>query len=126
MRVVSRIAWLVIVGLLAALAIAAPVKIARKHLGSGSPAANSTNPGRAVVHMAGLKFDPPTLVVKKGTAVLFDNNDVAPHTVTEDSAGGVDSGVVGPSKSFSLVLQRRLVYHCAIHLFMKATVDVAG
>jgi hypothetical protein len=51
---------------------------------------------------------------------------VAPHTVTEDTAGGVDSGVLGPSKSFRLVIERRLVYHCAIHPFMKATIELSG
>jgi len=122
-----RITWMAVVGVFAAMAIAAPVKIAGKHVGR-SQLASSTSRGDAppVVRMAGLKFAPNALVVKKGTTVLFDNNDVAPHTITEDSAGGVDSGVLKPSGSFRLVIDRRLVYHCAIHPFMKATIDLAG
>jgi plastocyanin len=124
-RLIRRITWMMVVGVFAAMAIAAPVKIAGKHVGRSQPA-GSTYRGDAVVRMAGLKFAPNALVVKKGTTVLFDNNDVAPHTITEDSAGGVDSGVLKPSASFRLVIDRRLVYHCAIHPFMKATIDLAG
>src|SRR5579859_4154171 len=124
-RVMRRITWTLIVGVFAAMAIAAPVKIAGKHVGRSQPA-SSTSRGDAVVRMAGLKFAPNVLVVKKGTSVLFDNNDVAPHTITEDGAGGVDSGVLKPSASFRLVVDRRLVYHCAIHPFMRATIDLAG
>src|SRR5579859_4030865 len=124
-RLIRRITWMMVVGVFAAMAIAAPVKIAGKHLGRSQPA-GSTYRGDAVVRMAGLRFAPNELVVKKGTTVLFDNNDVAPHTITEDGAGGVDSGVLKPSASFRLVVDRRLVYHCAIHPFMRATIDLAG
>jgi plastocyanin len=119
------VVWAVIVAVFVVIAVAVPVKIVGKHLKKTS---SSTAGGAApVVHMAGLQFAPGHLVVKKGTRVVFDNNDVAPHTVTEDAAGGVDSGVLSPGgKSFSLVVNRTLVYHCAIHPFMKARVDLAG
>jgi plastocyanin len=112
----------VVVGALLAIAIAAPVKIISKHVGASSAAAVAGD----TVHMAGLKFSPGALVVRKGTVVVFDNNDVAPHTVTEDTSGGIDSGVLTPGKAFRLVVDRRLVYHCTIHPFMKATINLAG
>ena len=120
----GRVVWSVIVAGFVVIAVAAPVKIISKHVKSASP--QPSGGGAPVVHMAGLKFSPGRLVVKKGTNVVFDNNDVAPHTVTEDSAGGVESGTLSPGKSFSLVVNRTLVYHCAIHPFMKAQVDLAG
>ncbi|HSS09636.1 MAG TPA: hypothetical protein VLL25_07120 [Acidimicrobiales bacterium] len=110
-----------VVGALLAIAVAAPVKIVSRHVGSsGSSYAAGT------VRMAGLKFSPGTLVVRRGTTVVFDNNDVVPHTVNEDASGGVDSGVLTPGKAFRLVVDRRLVYHCTIHPFMKATINLAG
>jgi plastocyanin len=117
----ARVTWLLVVGVFGAMAIAAPLKIATRQSRTAGRAGVGTD-----VHMAGLKFAPVALVVKKGTTVVFDNNDVAPHTVTEDGAGGIDSGVVSPGKSFRLVVERRLVYHCAIHPFMKATIELAG
>jgi plastocyanin len=91
-----------------------------------SPKASGAASANTTVHMAGLKFSPGSLVVRKGTVVTFDDNDVAPHTVTEDAAGGLDSGVLAPGKSYRLVVDRRLVYHCTIHPFMKATINLAG
>ena len=117
----TRVTWLLLGGIFLVMAIAVPVKIAAKQ---ASPADSAG--GAAAVHMAGLKFAPIALVVKKGTTVVFANNDVAPHTVTEDGAGGIDSGIVSPGRSFRLVVARRLVYHCAIHPFMKATIEIAG
>jgi plastocyanin len=122
-----RALWMVIVGGFAAMAIAVPVKLVAKHTGrAGTAATVASVSGDFTVHMAGLKFAPGDLVVRRGTAVTFDNNDLAPHTVTEDGAGGVDSGVLSPGKAFRLVVSRRLVYHCAIHPFMTATIDLAG
>jgi plastocyanin len=116
----------VVIGLLG-IAVAAPIKIVSKQVGSvGSSYGGGGVSANATVHMEGLKFSPGALVVRKGTNILFDNNDVAPHTVTEDTAGEVDSGVLAPGKSFRLVVANRLVYHCAIHTFMRATINLAG
>jgi plastocyanin len=121
----SRGVWTVIVGIFGAIAIAAPVKIVNNHVGQSS-SSTGTVAGNPVIHMAGLMFSPGTIVVRKGATAVFDNNDVAPHTVTEDTAGGVDSGVMSPGQQFRLVVGRRLVYHCTIHPFMKARIDLAG
>jgi plastocyanin len=75
--------------------------------------------------MEGLKFAPATLTVPKGTTVLFDNQDVAPHTVTSDEAG-VDSGVIGPGKSFELEVDRSFEYVCSIHPSMRAKINVGA
>jgi plastocyanin len=120
-----RLGWGVVVGALLAVAVAAPVKIVSKHVGASSGATATGVSANATVHMAGLKFSPGSLVVRKDATVTFDNNDVAPHTVTEDNAS-VDSGVISPSKAFHLVVERSLVYHCTIHPFMKATINLAG
>jgi len=121
-----KAAWAVVVAGLFAIAVAAPVKLISKHAGHSSPRGSGGASASTTVHMAGLKFSPSALVVPKGAVAVFDNNDVAPHTVTEDTPGGVDSGVLPPSKAFRLVISRRLVYHCTIHPSMKATVNLAG
>lgn len=120
--------WLFIVGLYVVLAVAGPIKIiAKRDTGSGSQtgAAGAQEAQEATVRMAGIKFTPATLTVRRGTEVLFDNNDVAPHTVTAE-AGGTDSGIISPGKAFRFVVNERFVYFCAIHPSMKATIEIAA
>ena len=77
--------WLLVVVVMCGLALAGPVIMVRDRLAedTAASAADST------VRMAGLAFAPGTLTVARGTAVVFDNDDTAPHTVTARS-GGVD------------------------------------
>ena len=108
-------AGIAVTALWAALAVAAPVVIAeRQARGSGAPPA-----GRNTVVMAQIAFRPSTLVVDKGSQVLFVNKDVAPHTVTAASLG-IDSGVINPGKGFRLVVSQAVDYVCTIHPSMKA------
>ncbi|MGH9279998.1 MAG: plastocyanin/azurin family copper-binding protein [Acidimicrobiales bacterium] len=117
---IRPLAGVLVVALFAAFAVAGPVKILVKRSEKAQSAA-----GAATVTMAGLKFSPATLTVARGTEVLFDNNDVAPHTVTAD-VGTTDSGILQPTKAFRFVVNERFVYHCSVHPSMKATIDVSG
>jgi plastocyanin len=127
-------AWLLMIVLLAGFALAGPAVLVARNLpasnsgdvaGGGTAAAPAAaTGGTATVAMAGLKFSPATLSVRKGTTVVFDNDDVAPHTVTSQQ-GTVDSGVLNPGKSFSLVVTAGFKYRCTIHPFMTASVVVA-
>src|SRR5437868_3363533 len=102
--------WTLVVLLFAVFAVAGPVKMIRTQADSGDGSAA----GDTVV-MAKLAFAPTTLLVAKGTEVVFRNDDVAPHTVTSQGGGPVDSGVLGPGKSFRLVVSDTFEYFCAIH-----------
>lgn len=114
----SKIPWIAALVLFDVLAVAGPVKMIAKSGDSGNTSGD-------VVKMAGLKFAPASLVVGRGTTVVFDNNDVAPHTVTakDDS---IDSGTLKPGATFSLVVNSRLEYFCAIHPSMVATIEIKG
>lgn len=116
----SRGVWTVVVLLFAALAVAGPVKMARTRADSGTAATGDT------VVMAKIAFAPTTLTVAKGTEVAFRNDDVAPHTVTAQGGGAVDSGILGPGQTFRLVVNEPLDYFCEIHPQMKATVLLIG
>jgi plastocyanin len=134
-------AWLLMIVLLAGFALAGPALLVARNLpasdssGGGSDGAAAAAPdaaaasatakgGTTTVAMAGLKFSPATLSVRKGTTVVFDNDDVAPHTVTSQD-DTIDSGVLNPGKSFSLVVAAGFKYRCTIHPFMTASVVVA-
>ena len=109
----------------AAIAIAAPVKIIREQ-GEDDAQPTGEESAQQVVKMQGLKFAPGTLTVRKGATVTFDNDDVAPHTVTETGGGVIDSGLLKPGQTFDLVVDKPLEYFCAVHPAMKAAVELTG
>jgi plastocyanin len=123
------VAGTLVVLVFAAFALAGPVVIARERLGAdagGDAAAGQAAGvgGASTVGMAGLRFQPETLTVARGTTVVFDNDDTAPHTVTARS-GGTDSGVIDPGDSFSLVADASFDYFCSIHPGMTAKLVVS-
>jgi plastocyanin len=127
----SRV-WLLVVVLMIGLALAGPVVMVRDRLAdrAGEPtAAEGAQPaagtGGNTVKMAGLAFAPGTLTVARGTTVVFDNDDTAPHTVTARS-GGTDSGVLDPGRQFSLAVTDGFDYFCSIHPSMTAKIAVTG
>jgi plastocyanin len=91
----------------------------RQNQGSSPPAAANT------VVMAQIAFNPKTLTAAKGSEIVFENKDVAPHNVTADDPK-IDSGTIAPSKSFRLVVQQPFEYRCTIHPGMDAKVVLAG
>jgi plastocyanin len=105
----------------AGLAVAAVVTIAvRQNKDSSSPPAKANT-----VVMAQIQFNPKTLTAAKGSQVVFQNKDVAPHNVVADNPK-VDSGTIAPGKTFRLVVQQPFEYQCTIHPGMKAEIVLAG
>jgi plastocyanin len=127
--------WLLVVVAMIGLALAGPVIIVRDKLADrvatpsaaegARPAAAPAGAAGGTVRMAGLAFAPTTLTVARGSTVVFDNADTAPHTVTARS-GGVDSGVLDPGRQFSLTVTDGFDYFCQIHPSMTAKIVVTG
>jgi plastocyanin len=115
-----RVVWTGIVALFAAIAILAVVVIIKENT---LPARAAT--GATSVVMARIAYNPPTLTVRTGTKVVFDNADVAPHTVTADD-GSIDSGLLSPGKAFEVVVDKPFAYHCEVHPSMKAQIELEG
>jgi plastocyanin len=124
----ASLAGILVVLLFVGFAVAGPVIIIRDRLradagaGAAQERAGAGGGGNAVT-MAGLKFQPGTVTVAKGTTVVFVNDDTAPHTVTARS-GGTDSGVIDPGKRFTLVAAASFDYVCSIHPSMTAKLVV--
>jgi plastocyanin len=127
--------WLLVVMAMIGLALAGPAVIVRDRLADrvavpsaaegAQPAAAGAGAGGGTVRMAGLAFAPATLTVARGSTVVFDNDDTAPHTVTARS-GGVDSGVLDPGRQFSVTVTDGFEYVCSIHPSMTAKIVVTG
>ena len=128
----ANLAGILVVLLFVAFAVAGPVviiweRLAADDAGTGAAAqeGGSAGGGGNTVGMAGLRFRPGTLTVARGTTVVFDNDDTAPHTVTARS-GGTDSGVIDPGERFSLVAAESFDYFCSIHPSMTAKLVVTS
>ncbi len=82
-----------------------PRRVRCRRTRHGTPASTGAEPARThrvVIH--GLKYEPETLVVRRGDTVVWVNEDPMPHTVT--AAGGFDSRTIEAGKSWRFVARR--------------------
>jgi plastocyanin len=122
----SRVAWMILVPFCLALALIAVVAIVRENSAAETVDAVAADAAASpTVVMEKLAFSPQTITVRQGAEVLFDNKDVAPHTVTADE-GAEDSGIIDPGSAFRLTVNEPFTYHCAIHPSMTAKVELEG
>lgn len=94
---------------------------------AGSAAAPSLQLHRAVVRVAihDFKFQPASVVVSRGTRVIWTNRDSDPHTIDSKTAHW-SSQALDTGNSFAVVARRpgTFTYICTIHPFMHGTVIV--
>jgi plastocyanin len=122
-----RVLWVVVVVFFLAMALAGPAAMVRASRAEGRQARGAPYAGGgAVVQMKNIAFAPASLTVARGTEVVFENLDTAPHTVTGKAPGGVDSGTLNPGKSFRLVVDQPLDYVCTIHPSMTGKILLSG
>ena len=122
----SRFVWAAIVAVFAVMAVTGPVKMLRFGSSEGDESPDEAAPAEGDrVGMAGLAFDPAELTVSRGTEVVFDNDDAAPHTVTSADES-IDSGILNPGKAFQLTVNETFDYKCLIHPSMTARILVSG
>ena len=71
-------------------------------------------------------FKPSTLTVPVGAAVEWHNQDGVQHSVTSDTQGLFNSGVLNPGKKFVFTFSTpgSYDYHCNIHPGMQGTIIV--
>jgi YVTN family beta-propeller protein len=78
----------------------------------------------AAVSMSGFAFAPKSVTVQAGQSVTFTNNDGVAHTAT---SAAFDSGNIQPGASWTFnapMTPGEYQYHCSIHPFMTATLEV--
>lgn len=78
-------------------------------------------PKRLVVDISELTFKPPVLEVAMGDTVVWINHDIFPHTATEATAPGWDTGALNQGEEGRFVADRRgeRSYHCTLHPTME-------
>jgi plastocyanin len=87
-----------------------------------TPKASETN---VTVKIHNFKFTPAVLKIGVGETVKFINEDEEPHTVTAQD-GTFDSKAMDTDQSWTHTFTQNgtFAYICAIHPFMKGTVNV--
>jgi amicyanin len=80
------------------------------------------------IEIKNFAFDPPTLMVKSGSAVMWTNHDGVPHAIVFDIGSPVVyvSGPLSPGSTYYLSFTQpgTYTYHCSIHPSMKGTIVV--
>jgi len=88
-------------------------------------AADASKPATHTVKMDLTSFLPADITVNAGDTIEWINKDLFPHTATSE-AGGFDSGMVLPDKSWTYKAAKKgeFPYICTYHPTMTATLKV--
>jgi plastocyanin len=83
------------------------------------------------IRIKDFEFDPTPATVKAGQRISVANDDDAPHTLTEEPAGGkalFDTGTLKgrAAGSFAVKAPGSYKIYCAIHPFMKGEIKVVS
>ena len=81
-------------------------------------------PERYTVEIKQMKFQPAELIIQKGDTVVWINNDIVAHDVTEESNKAWTSSLMPVGRSWSLVVNQNADYYCSIHVVMKGKLIV--
>ena len=71
-----------------------------------------------------MKFKPDVLQDNKGDTVVFVNNDIVVHDITEEPNKAWTSSALPVGESWSMVATESVNYFCSIHVVMKGKIIV--
>lgn len=95
---------------------------------AGSSAAAAAQSGNVTVQIKNFAFAPPSLTVKVGSVVTWNNGDGATHTATAVDgtfdSGNIDAG--GSSKPVTFSKAGTVQFRCNIHQYMTGTITVTS
>jgi plastocyanin len=75
------------------------------------------------IEISKMKFNPDELTIPKGDTVVWINNDITNHCITEVNKAWT-SGALTPGQSFKKRIAKSTDYYCAIHMVMKGKITV--
>jgi len=89
-----------------------------------TPPEEKPAPSLYIVQIEQMKFLPAAINVNKGDTVMWVNNDMVAHDVTEEKNKSWSSSLLQPGKSWKLVVEESADYYCSIHAVMKGSIAV--
>lgn len=83
-------------------------------------------PGKHVIEIRGMAFQPAELTVTRGDTVVWINRDIVPHTATTSGKRGWDAGTLSQAENGRVVLRDAGTVHyvCQLHPTMRGTLIV--
>ena len=85
---------------------------------SPAPLAVINRPGYHTIEIKQMKFFPAELKVESGDTVVWVNNGITAHDVTQQPSGAWTSSPIAVGKSWSMVVSENSDYYCSIHVVM--------
>jgi plastocyanin len=93
-------------------------------LNSCATETEKSKPKLHTVEIRQMKFQPAELVLQKGDTVVWINNDIVAHDVTEEPGKTWTSSLLPVGESWRLVVNESADYYCSIHVVMKGKLIV--
>jgi len=81
-------------------------------------------PKTHTVVIEGMRFNPDTLMVKRGDRIVFRNEDLVPHTATAGGTFDSRSIAAGGTWVYKATKAGVIAYQCTFHPGMNGTVTV--
>ena len=66
-----------------------------------------------------MQFDPAEINVKAGDTVVWKNDDIVTHNVTEENAKEWSSPALTRGQTWKMVVNKSATYYCSFHPIMK-------
>lgn len=79
-------------------------------------------PQKDTVIIKQMKFDPAEITIHKGDTIVFINEDLVTHDVTDQTNKDWSSGPMKTGDSWETVPTKNIDYYCSIHVVMKGKI----
>jgi len=77
-----------------------------------------------IVQIEQMKFFPENISVHRGDTIMWMNNDMVAHDITEEKSKAWSSSLLQPGKYWKLIADSSADYYCSIHQVMKGSFKV--
>ena len=81
-------------------------------------------PATHTVEISQMKFNPSELKVRKGDQIIFINQDMVTHDVTEETKKAWRSPPLAPGEKWVFTAMEPASYYCSIHVVMKGKIRI--
>ena len=76
-------------------------------------------PSVHTIVISAMKFNPSELTLQKGDTIVFVNNDLVVHDITQEPDKSWSSSNLSPGQSYKMAVRESTDYYCSIHPTMK-------
>lgn len=83
-------------------------------------------PETHIVRITQMKFIPDVVNVHKGDTIMWINDDLVEHDVTEQTLRSWTSSRLSPGSAWKMAATNSEAYYCSLHVIMKGQIVVNG